>query len=112
MAVGDQLPWQYGTLAVYLWQLVQVMCYSKCILDNQQHQYIVVALTVVRLPLVTCCDGDQPVVMETFHHAGVHFYINQLTINEDRVEFIGLITEVSTFHHCYQQLLVACNSVT
>ena len=64
------------------------------------------------MPLVTSCDGDQPVVMETFHHAGVDFYINQLTVNEDRVEFIKLLTEVSPLHHCYQQLLAACNSVT
>ena len=52
------------------------------------------------------------VVMETFHHAGVHFYTDQLTVNDDRVDFIGLLTEVSSLHQCYQQLLTACNNVT
>ena len=70
------------------------------------------SLTIVRLPLVTSCNGDHMVVMEMFHHAGVHFYTDQLTVNDDRVDFIGLLTEVSSLHHCYQQLLIACNNVT
>ena len=73
---------------------------------------IVKALTTVRLPLVTSCNGDHVVVMETFHHAGVHFYTDQLTVNDDRVDFIGLLTEVSSLHQYYQQLLTACNNVT
>ena len=74
--------------------------------------YAVTTVTVIRLPLVTSCNGDQVVVMETFHHAGIHFYVDQLTVNDDRVDFIRLLTEVSLLHHCYQQLLVACNNVT
>lgn len=73
---------------------------------------IVKALTIVRLPLVTSCSGDHVVVMETFHHAGVHFYTDQLTVNDDRVDFIRLLTEISSLHQCYQQLLIACNNVT
>ena len=70
------------------------------------------SLTVIRLPLVTSCNGGQAVVMETFQHAGVNFYVDQLTMNDDRVDFIKLLTEVSSLHHCYQQLLTACNNVT
>lgn len=67
---------------------------------------------IIRLPLVTSCNGDHAVVIETFHHAGVTFYIDQLTINDDRTDFIKLLTEASSLHHCYQQLLIACNNVT
>ena len=70
------------------------------------------ALTAIRLPLVTSCHGDQAVVIETFYHAGVHFYVDQLTVNDDRVDFVRLLTEVSSLHWCYQQLLIACNNVT
>ena len=72
----------------------------------------IITLTVVRLPLVTSCNGDQAVVMETFYHAGVHFYVDQLTINDDRVDFISVLTEVFSLHQCYQQLLTACKNVT
>ena len=46
--------------------------------------------------------------MDTFHHGGVHFYRDQLTVQDDRDDFIKILTQVSSLHHSYRELLAAC----